>query len=73
MLEKIPSEEELISIMGENIFKIWCDINGFIRTNYNIDFCGIKVENPVFMNLNIEKAVRLFVRYIQESRKLGFW
>lgn len=37
MLEKIPTAEELNHIMGENIFRSWCDINNFILKNYNMD------------------------------------
>lgn len=37
MLEKIPTAEELNHIMGENIFRSWCDINDFILKNYNMD------------------------------------
>jgi len=38
MLEKIPTVEELLSIMGESKFKIWSDINSFIEKNYDIEF-----------------------------------
>jgi len=38
MLEKIPSEEELFSIMGEKMFMVWSDINSFIENNYNMEF-----------------------------------
>ena len=37
MLEKIPTAQELNHIMGENIFRSWCDINDFILKNYNMD------------------------------------
>lgn len=38
MLEKIPEAKELLSIMGEEKYKIWCDINHFIINNYVMDF-----------------------------------
>ncbi|WP_055666275.1 DUF3788 domain-containing protein [Desnuesiella massiliensis] len=56
MLEKIPSEEELISLMGENIFKIWCDINNFIKTNYNIDFLWDKGGKSGVYELKYRKS-----------------
>ncbi len=37
MIEKIPTEEELNYIMGENVFKVWCAINNFIFKNYDMD------------------------------------
>ncbi len=37
MLDKIPTAKELNHIMGENIFRNWCDINDFILKNYNMD------------------------------------
>lgn len=56
MLEKIPTEEELISIMGENIFKIWCNINDFIKTNYNIDFLWDKGGKSGVYELKYRKS-----------------
>jgi len=37
MLEKVPTEEELDQIMGEDVFKTWCAINNFIKNNYDMD------------------------------------
>lgn len=37
MLEKIPAEEELRLIMGEDHFKVWSEINQFILTNYDME------------------------------------
>jgi len=37
MLEKVPADEELYSIMGEEKFKIWSEVTGFIEMNYNIE------------------------------------
>ena len=37
MLEKIPTEEELLLLMGEEKFKIWSDVKGFIENNYNLE------------------------------------
>lgn len=37
MLERIPTQEELISIMGMTAFQAWQEINGFIQENYVMD------------------------------------
>lgn len=37
MLEKVPTDEELNQLMGEDIFETWCSINNFIKNNYNMD------------------------------------
>lgn len=37
MLEKIPAQEDLLSIMGEEKFKAWSEINSFIDENYNVE------------------------------------
>ncbi len=37
MLEKVPTDEELNQLMGEDIFEAWCSINNFIKNNYNMD------------------------------------
>ncbi len=37
MLEKIPTDEELCLIMGEEKFKVWSEVNKFIEMNYNIE------------------------------------
>lgn len=38
MIEKIPTDEELLAIMGEENFKAWSEINDFIEKNYNVQF-----------------------------------
>lgn len=37
MLEKIPAEEELQQIIGEDKYKAWSEINSFIEKNYNVE------------------------------------
>jgi hypothetical protein len=37
MLEKIPIKEDLLTIMGEEKFKAWSEINSFIDENYNVE------------------------------------
>lgn len=37
MLEKVPTEEELNQLMGEDVFNTWCYINNFINSNYDMD------------------------------------
>lgn len=37
MLEKVPTDEELYSIMGEDKFKVWSEVNSFIEKNYNVE------------------------------------
>jgi hypothetical protein len=37
MLEKIPMDVELYSIMGEEKFKVWTEVNSFIEKNYNVE------------------------------------
>jgi hypothetical protein len=37
MLEKIPTEQELYLLMGEEKFKIWTDLKGFIENNYDLE------------------------------------
>jgi hypothetical protein len=37
MLEKVPTDEELNQLVGEDIFETWCCINNFIKNNYNMD------------------------------------
>lgn len=38
MLERVPTNEELYSIMGEEKFKVWSEINCFIEKNYNVEY-----------------------------------
>lgn len=37
MLDKIPTKEELLTIMGEEKFKIWTEVIDFIEKNYNFE------------------------------------
>ncbi|MBL4937014.1 DUF3788 domain-containing protein [Clostridium sp. YIM B02515] len=37
MFEKVPTVEELNQLMGDDIFKIWSDINNFIKNNYDME------------------------------------
>ena len=56
MLEKIPTEEELLSIMGEEKFKIWSEINGFIEKNYNVEFMWDKGGKTGLFELKYRKS-----------------
>lgn len=38
MLERVPTNEELYSIMGEEKFKVWSEISCFIEKNYNVEY-----------------------------------
>ena len=37
MLEKVPSEEELKQLMGEQLYKAWYVINNFVKDHYDMD------------------------------------
>jgi phage-related protein len=37
MLEKVPAEEELNQLMGDEIYKTWYAINNFIKENYDME------------------------------------
>jgi len=37
VLEKSPTQGELLSIMGEGMYGLWSDLNQFITENYNMD------------------------------------
>lgn len=56
MLEKIPTEEELLSIMDEEKFKIWSEINGFIEKNYNVEFMWDKGGKTGIYELKYRKS-----------------
>jgi len=56
MLEKIPSQEELLSIMGENMFKVWSDLNSFIENTYAMEFLWNKGGKTGIYELKYRKS-----------------
>ena len=56
MLEKIPTAEELLSIMGEEKLEIWCEINRFIEKNYNVEFAWDKGGKTGIFELKYRKS-----------------
>jgi Protein of unknown function (DUF3788) len=37
MLEQIPSKEELESLIGKDVFKVWCKLCAFLDEEYDMD------------------------------------
>lgn len=60
MLEKIPTEEELISIMGEEKAKIWSELNSFIKDNYNMEVLWNKGGKTGLYELKYRKGGKTF-------------
>ena len=56
MLEKIPTEEELLSIMGEERFKVWTEINSFIEENYDVELSWDKGGKTGLYELKYRKS-----------------
>jgi hypothetical protein len=56
MLEKIPTDEELNSIMGEENFKVWSEVNCFIEKNYNVEYMWDKGGKTGIYELKYRKS-----------------
>lgn len=60
MLERIPTDEELNQLMGENMFKTWCTINCFIEDHYIMDIMWDHGGKTGVSELKYRKGGRTF-------------
>ncbi|WP_099205416.1 DUF3788 domain-containing protein [Scatolibacter rhodanostii] len=37
MLEKIPTNEEMIALLGQSLFDVWTDVQNLVEANYDMD------------------------------------
>ena len=75
MLDKIPSAEEMMTLVGQSLYDVWNKLCTLIDAWYTCctyknmkwNVYGIKVERHGLMSINIAEVVRHSVRYMPEK------
>lgn len=72
MLEKIPTEEELINLLTSEVFTVWQKICDFINDNYDMNTQWNKVKKGGIYEYKFRKSNKTLCTLYAREKNFGF-
>lgn len=72
MLEKIPTEEELINLLTSEVFSVWQKICDFINDNYDMNTQWNKVKKGGIYEYKFRKSNKTLCTLYAREKNFGF-